>query len=214
MRIPIRSETEAFRLTVAAVVAIVVSGLIGWLVDPLAGVLVFAAAFVVGLVLYLRAPNPDHMTPLRAAARGPHIQAGPPGKRHLLVVANEPLSGSELRTLIAESGEGAEVDILAPVLTSHMHYNVSDIDHELAAARTRLAQSMAWAREQGLEARGSVGDPSPTTALEDELRAFGADEVIVVTHERERETWQERDELDRLREELDVPVTHLTVNAA
>jgi hypothetical protein len=56
-----------------------------------------------------------------------------------------------------------------------------------------------------------VGDPSPTTALEDELRTFGANEVIVVTHPRDRETWQERGELARLRRELDVPVTHVVV---
>ena len=56
---------------------------------------------------------------------------------------------------------------------------------------------------------GRIGDASPTTALEDELRDFGADEVIVVTHPRDRETWQERGELERLRAELDVPVVHL-----
>jgi metallophosphoesterase superfamily enzyme len=56
-----------------------------------------------------------------------------------------------------------------------------------------------------------VGDPSPTTALAYELRTFGANEVIVVTHPRDRETWQERGELARLRRELDVPVTHFVV---
>jgi hypothetical protein len=35
--------------------------------------------------------------------------------------------------------------------------------------------------------------------------------VIVVTHPRERETWQERGELERLRRELDVPVSHIAV---
>jgi hypothetical protein len=49
-------------------------------------------------------------------------------------------------------------------------------------------------------------------AIEDELRDFGADEVIVVTHSRDRETWQERGELERLREELDVPVTHVVAD--
>ena len=51
--------------------------------------------------------------------------------------------------------------------------------------------------------------PTQRTALEDQLRDFGADEVIVVTHPRERGSWQERGELERLRRELDVPVTHV-----
>ena len=101
--------------------------------------------------------------------------------------------------------------MLAPVLASHLHYAVSDIDGELAEARTRLERSLAWAHEHKIVARGEVGDPNPTTALEDELRTFGADEVIVVTHPRDRETWQERGELARLRRELDIPVTHVVL---
>jgi GABA permease len=128
----------------------------------------------------------------------------------VLVIANEPLSGRALRErILGEGDEDVELDVLAPVLTSRLHYGVSDIDRDLEHARVRLERSLRWAREQGITARGEVGDPSATTAIEDELRDFGADEVIVVTHPRERQTWQERKELERLRSELDVPVTHL-----
>jgi hypothetical protein len=72
---------------------------------------------------------------------------------------------------------------------------------------------LAWAHERRIVARGEVGDPSPTTAIADELRAFGADEVIVVTHPRDRQTWQERGELARLRRELRVPVSHVVIPA-
>jgi metallophosphoesterase superfamily enzyme len=139
-------------------------------------------------------------------------RARPQPGHHVLVVANETLAGAELAELILQHGRAhVEVDVLAPVLASHIHYAVSDIDGELAEARTRLERSLAWAREHKLVARGEVGDPNPTTALEDELRTFGANEVIVVTHPRDRETWQERGELARLRRELDVPVTHFVV---
>jgi hypothetical protein len=130
----------------------------------------------------------------------------------VLVVANVALVGPELRELIRRrGGEHVEVGVLAPVLASRIHYGVSDIDLELADGRARLERSLAWARERRIVARGEVGDPNPTTAIEDELRAFGADELIVVTHPRDRETWQERSELARLRRELDVPVTHVVV---
>jgi metallophosphoesterase superfamily enzyme len=139
-------------------------------------------------------------------------RARPQAGHHVLVVANETLAGAELAELILQHGRAqVEVDVLAPVLASHLHYAVSDIDGEVAEARTRLERSLAWAREHKLVARGEVGDPNPTTALEDELRTFGANEVIVVTHPRDRETWQERGELARLRRELDVPVTHFVV---
>jgi hypothetical protein len=212
VRIPIRSEREAFRLTVAGAVVIAVAVLIGWLTEPVVGVAVFLLAFVLAAIAYLRAPNPDRHTPLREAAHEAHPHGAPAATRRVLVVANEALSGSELRERILGRDRGrTEVDILVPVLTSHLHYGVSDIDRELEQARARLEISLAWAREQGIIARGEVGDPSPTSAIEDELRDFGADEVIVVTHPSERETWQERGELERLRHELDLPVTLVVV---
>jgi len=213
VRIPIRSEREAFRLTVAGAVVIAVGVLIGWLTEPVVGIAVFLLAFVLAAIAYLRAPNPDRHTPLREAAHEAHPRGAPAATRHVLVVANQALSGAELRErIVGRDAVPVEVDILAPVLTSHPHYGVSDIDRELEQARARLEISLAWAREQGIIARGEVGDPSPTSAIEDELRDFGADEVIVVTHPSERETWQERGELERLRRELDVPVTHVVLD--
>lgn len=212
MRLPVRSEAEAFRLAVASTVVIGTSVLIGWLTEPLVGAVVFGCVFVLAAAAYVRAENPDRRTALREAAHERHPHGAATGTRHVLVVANETLAGDELREQITRvNGERVEVDVLAPVLTSHLHYGVSDIDREVAEARTRLERSLAWAQEHGIVAHGEVGDPNPTVAIEDELRDFGADEVIVVTHARERETWQEHGELGRLRRELDVPVTHVIV---
>ena len=188
---------------------------IGWLSAPAAGLAVFAAATVSAALSRLFVALRDRPAGLRRAMSDtaldrPRRDAG----QHVLVVANETLAGAELAELILRHGrERVEVDVLAPVLASHIHYAVSDIDHELAEARSRLERSLAWAHEQRIVARGEVGDPNPTTALEDELRTFGANEVIVVTHPRDRETWQERGELARLRRELDIPVTHVVVGA-
>jgi hypothetical protein len=213
MRVPIRSERDAFRLTVAGALAVAAAVLVGWLTEPAAGAGVFVVVLVLAGVAYLRAANPDRRTPLREAASAAHPHGASPGKRHVLVIANEALSGGALHELIlGEDHEHVEIDVLAPVLTSHLHYGASDIDRELEQARARLERSLAWARDRGILARGEVGDPSATTAIEDELRDFGADEVIVVTHPRERETWQEHGELERLRRELDVPVTHVVVS--
>lgn len=215
MRLPVRSEPEAFRLAVASAAVIGLSVLIGWLTEPVVGAVLFGCVVVLAAVAYLRADNPDRRTALRDAAHERHPHGAATGMRHVLVVANQTLAGDELRERITRvSGERVEVDVLVPVLTSHLHYGVSDIDREVAQARTRLERSLAWAHQRGLVAHGAVGDPNPATALEDELRDFGADEVIVVTHARASESWQEHGELGRLRRELDVPVTHLTIDDA
>jgi hypothetical protein len=44
VRVPIRSEREAFWLVVAAVVVVVATRLIGWLAEPVIGAVVFALA--------------------------------------------------------------------------------------------------------------------------------------------------------------------------
>lgn len=209
MRTPIRSEQEAFRLAIAGAAAVGLAILIGFLTEAVVGAAVFGFVFVVAVIAYLRAPNPDRPERLRGAAHGQHPHGAAPGERHVLAVANEVLSGEELRRRIVGDGMHVKLDVLAPVLTSRVHYGVSDIDRELQEARIRLERSLRWAREQGIAAHGEVGDPSATTALEDQLRDFGADEVIVVTQSREQLSWQEREELEHLRAELDVPVLHI-----
>jgi hypothetical protein len=212
MRTPIRSETEAFRFVFASVAVIAISVALGLLVSSPVGITFFAIAVVVAVIAYLRADNPDHRTVLRDAAEEPHPHGAQPGTRHVLVIANETLAGDELRERItATNGEHVEVDVLAPVLTSHVHSVVSDVDSEIADARGRLDRSLRWVRECGVTATGAVGDPDTTTAIEDQLRDFGADEVIVVTHPRDSASWQEQGELERLRGELDVPVAHIVV---
>ena len=212
-RVPFGSEAGAFRFTLAAAVVIGASVLIGWRDAPVAGLVVFAAATMSAALSRLCLALRDRPAPLRRAMSEAALdRAGRHGGHHVLVVANEALAGAELSGLLLQHGrEHVEVDVLAPVLASPLHYAVSDIDRELAEARTRLERSLAWAHEHKIVARGEVGDPNPTTALEDELRSFGADEVIVVTHRHDRETRQERGELARLRRELDVPVTHVVV---
>jgi hypothetical protein len=212
MRTPIRSEAEAFRLAVACVLAVGAAVLIGWMTEAVIGAAALALALAVGVVAYLRAANPDRHMPLRRAAHAEHPQGASPGKRHVLVIANDAFSGSALSgRILGRDHEYVEVDVLVPVLTSRFHYGVSDIDRELEDARARLERSLTWAREQGIAARGEVGDPSVSSAIEDELCDFGADEVIIVTHPGKHETWQEREELERLRRELDVPVTQVVV---
>jgi hypothetical protein len=210
VRTPVTSERDAFWLTVAGVAIVVGAVLVGWLVTAWAGAAFFALVLAVAAGAHLRSPDPTRRSALEEATREPHPHRAP-GRRHVLVIANEALAGEELRRrILGRDGDGVELDVLAPVLTSHVHYGVSDIDREIEQARARLRRSLQWAREQGLSARGAVGDPNPLTAIEDRLRDFGPDEVIVVTHP--RQTWQERTELERLTSELHVPVEQVVID--
>jgi hypothetical protein len=65
----------------------------------------------------------------------------------------------------------------------------------------------------GIDARGYVGDHhEPQASLEDALREFPADEVIISTHPPARSRWLERGVVERAREEVPLPVTHVVVD--
>lgn len=214
IRFPVRSETDAFRLTVGAATLVCVAVIVGLLSTAVVGVIAFAALGLLALSAYLASADRERREPLREAAEAAHPRRARDGARHVLVVANEPLGGAELRERIAGvEGGRVEIDVLAPVLSSRTHLAYTDIDAETRRARERLERSLSWARTQGFRAHGRVGDAiSPIASLEDELRDFGADEVIVVTAGVRAEHWHEREEIRRLRAELDVPVVQVALS--
>ena len=207
MRLPILTESYVFRLAllIAASVALGVAS------SALAGVLLFAAGMLGALAFEMLHPKPRRSA-LREAAHSPHRRGARGGQRHVLVVADEALSGDELRRKLSQrDGAPLEVDVLAPVFSSRAHYWASDLDTETDDARRRLEASLTWLATHGVEARGEVGDPNPLTAIEDELRDFGADEVVIVTRARDRARRVESGMIQRVRAELDVPVSQIVV---
>lgn len=211
MRVPFKSEPDALRVAVALALLAGVSILVGWLASPPYGVVAFAAGLVAGVTFEVAGRETDRPSALREAAHAPHPHGASGETRHVLVVASARLGGEDLRREVAAWGAGVELDVLAPILTSRSHYWASDVDRGREEARERLEASLAWAAEQGFAAKGEVGDPDPLTAIEDELRDFGADEVIIATHPRERTSWLANRMLSHLAREIDVPVRQIAV---
>jgi hypothetical protein len=211
MRIPVKSERDAFFLAYGTAVALGASVILGALVGVLYGVVLFAGIVIGALVWELRSREADRPQPAREAA-----EAAPPGdatRHRVLVVANETVAGRELREeIMRRAAHKPEVRVVCPILPSRAHLITSDIDHELAEARTRLGETLAWAGEHGIDATGGVSADTPLTAAADELRRFPADEVIVSTHPQARSRWLESGLVERLRHELDIPVHHVVVD--
>ncbi len=212
MRLPFKTETDAFRVVVALALVAVVAVLVGWLASRAYGAVVLAAGLAAGVTFELAGRETDRGSALQEAAHGPHPHGASGRKRHILVVASVKLAGDELRRELAGDSEGdVELDVLAPILASRSHYWASDVDREREEARDRLAASLAWASEQGFAAKGVVGDPDPLVSIEDEVRDFGPDEVIIATHARERTSWLANRMLGHLARELDLPVREIVI---
>ena len=212
MRLPFKTETDAFRVALALGVLAGASIVLGVLASRAYGIVLFAAGVAAGITFELAGREADRRSALREALHEPHRHGAGAGHRHILVVAREPLGGEALRRELADAAGGAavELDVLAPILASRSHYWTSDLDHEREDAQQRLDASLAWAARQGFAAKGEVGDPDPLVAIEDELRDFGADEVIIATRSRDT-SWLAKRMLGHLSGELDVPVREIVV---
>ena len=88
----------------------------------------------------------------------------------------------------------------------------SDVDEARAQAQQRLDASLARLRGEGIEASGEVGDGDPLQAIEDALRTFGADQIVISTHPEGRSHWLEQGLVTKARERFTVPITHVVVD--
>jgi hypothetical protein len=205
---PLRSEAEAYRFLLGTIVyfgAIVLAAVAGgtwW------GVGVFAALTVVALIWFFQR---EQLPP--PPKTGPRQQSAEDEKR-ILVVANETVGGRTLRDIIRERSERVreEVLVVSPALNSPLRTWTSDEDKAREAAQKRLDASLSRLREAGINARGEVGDGDPLQAIEDALRTFGADEIILSTHPEGRSNWLERGVVSGARERFAVPITHVVVD--
>ena len=208
MKNPFRSEAEAYRFvlgTVAYFVAIVIADVVGgrwW------GLGVFVVLTLLVLWWFFRREARE-----QPPATAPRQQSAE-GERRILVVANETVAGRRLREAIqsAAGDERANVLVVSPALNSPLKHWVSDEDEARAAAEERLRRSVAELERLGIGARGEVGDADPVQAIEDALRTFGPDEIIISTHPEGRSNWLERGVVTSARERFAVPLTHVVVD--
>lgn len=207
MKNPLRSEAEAFQFLLGAAVyfgLIAIAGVInGW--AGLAVFIVLTAAVVWWWLRARRLEPPRQETPTRR---------GDPDERRILVIANETVGGEALRERIEEHSRGHRTNLLVvtPALNSPVRTFTSDVDKAREEAQQRLDASLARLRKDGIEANGEVGDGDPLQAMEDALRTFGADEIIISTHPEGRSNWLERGVVSGARERFAVPITHVIVD--
>jgi hypothetical protein len=180
MRNPLRSEGEMYRflwIVVGGAIVIVVAAVINKWVGVAAAVIAFAAF---GWWLF-HEPVPGAADPPK-----PVVSSTPEGQHRVLVVAPP---GTESVAV----PEGAEVLVVVPALASMLEAATGAVDDRRAEA-----EATAAALGERLGARAEVGADDPALAVEDALRVFGADEVLVVGGD----GW-----MDAIRERVAIPVS-------
>jgi hypothetical protein len=210
---PLRSEEDAFRFTVIVAVLVAPVALTAIIFSTVAA-LVVAGAIAVAVTVWLVLTRPQQEQEQELMALGRRTADGEPHR--ILVVANETLTGEALRAEIAHRtrGRAAEVMVVCPALNTKLKTWVSDEDEARVQAHDRLDTMLGQLRAQGIDASGDIGDGDPMLAMEDALRQFPADEMIISTHPHGRSNWLEHDLVQHARERFPIPISHVVVDLA
>jgi hypothetical protein len=196
MRNPVRTEAEAFSFVIAVLALFVAVGVVGIFLNGWAALIAFVVFAPIVGYRYFRS-DPKVVEP---AVWDRSRDAD--GRHRILVVANETVAGRSLRReVVRRAQEGdAEVLVVTPALNTRIRHWTSDEDTARTHAQIRLDE------------HGTVGDDDPIQAIEDSLRMFAADEIVVSTHPPGRSNWLEHGIVERASERFDLPITHVVVD--
>ena len=135
--------------------------------------------------------------------------------RRLLVVTTSAADEAALREEVGQhaGGEEVEIHVVAPAAElSRLRWLASDEDEARAEAKKVARETSQAVGDAGKVGDAEIGDPDPVQAIEDALRMFPADELIIVTRSGEDASWLEQGSLEEARERFRLPTTHLVLS--
>jgi hypothetical protein len=125
---------------------------------------------------------------------------------------NEVAGGRKLLEAIRERVDsGAEEVALVAPQNQPLAGQIVDRDEVREAAQSRVEVTQAVLREFGIESVGAVMDPDPALALDDAVRAFAPQEVLLSCLYETRFGFTRKDLVEWAKQRFDVPITHIPV---
>jgi hypothetical protein len=128
----------------------------------------------------------------------------------ILVLTTEPITADQLRAALDDGTDPteAEVMVVAPALhASALRFWVSDADEAITRADDVRRQSLEQLGEAGVAASGDTGEGDPEDAIEDALKTFPADRIVIFAHSGSQQRYKEDVDPDELQERFGVPVS-------
>jgi hypothetical protein len=130
--------------------------------------------------------------------------------RRLLVVVTTDLPDAALREFVRRSaGEDAEVRVVAPASSISRLDWLTNAEDDARAEADTLANKTAEAAPT-TDVQAEVGDSDPVTAIEDALREFPADEVLVITRPDDDASWLEAGSGEKAQTRFRLPIRLVT----
>jgi GABA permease len=200
-------------LTIVAMVAVLIS--MGFREDTQSQLFLSLLSLAVVLAAYPISRRWRERAPLPAAApvgAGILQPAAPATASRVLVVANETVGANELLTELRrlKNETEAEYFVCAPAQPLDTGQGAAwSADAMVAAARHRLDSVLSILRGEGLRVDGDLGDYRPLHAMDDAVREFRPDLIVISTLPEERSNWLRQDIVERARHKYGVAVRHI-----
>lgn len=126
----------------------------------------------------------------------------------VLVVCSEPVTAQQLRGALPQDPQDAEVMVVAPALQeSALRFWLSDADEAIARADEVRRQTVESLGAEGVAASGDTGESDPENAIEDALKTFAADRILLFAHPDADRRYREDVDTDTLQQRFGIPVT-------
>ena len=131
--------------------------------------------------------------------------------RRLLVVITTEVDDGILRDLVrSRAGDDAEMLVVAPAAEISRLGWLTNAEDDARTEAASLAAATAEAAPSD-NVQGRVGDADPVRAIEDALRTFAADEILVVAHPDDQAGWLEEGSGAVAEARFSLPITRVTV---
>jgi hypothetical protein len=146
-----------------------------------------------------------------------HQSDTPTGDFRLLVVATSSNISEPVRREIERraAGRPTKTMVVVPALAGSRFEQVTGaVDEAIAHADEQREPAAQEATEAGaqLVTEPRIGDSDPILAIEDALREFPAQEVLIVTRPAEDAAWMEEDLFERAKERFSQPIAHFVLD--
>ena len=134
----------------------------------------------------------------------------------LLVLTSEAISADELRSVV-DGGESSQIEVMvvAPALQdSAIRFWLSDADQAISRAKEVSRRTVEGLGDAGIPARGDTGESEPLEAIEDALRTFRADKIIVFTRPESEQRYREDVDDTEVKERFGLPVEQVVLSSS
>jgi hypothetical protein len=143
------------------------------------------------------------------------VQEGPANvPRHVVVIVTEQVASKDSDAVVrAHAGQDVEVQVHVCAPVSKLSWLRWLTNVESVADPERADDPAPVETESGPDVEVQEGELDPLQAVEDALRMYAADELIIITAPDEETSWIDAELESQVKERFGLPVTHLVATA-